>query len=126
MSDCGVCIGGDSDDGERPEFQDITNPKARREHRCCECERTIAAGESYQRYVGKFDGEMYCEKTCSQCAEIRSAFCCGGGWPFFGDLWGEMQDAFPGLNSSCFDRLTTPEAKQFLRDRWMKWKGLAA
>jgi hypothetical protein len=125
MSECGVCIGSDGD-GEYPEFSEITYPKARKEHRCEECGRAIVAGETYQKVAGKFDGEFYCDKTCCQCAEIRDAFSCGGGWPMPGSLWEEMRDAFPALNSSCFDRLATPEAKQFLRERWMKWKGLVA
>src|SRR5277367_3969530 len=102
MSDCGVCIGVDSSDGEYPEFSQITMPKARKQHICEECARPIAIGQRYQKCVCKFDGELFDNKTCLQCAEIRSAFSCDG-WPMFGELWNEMREfAFPNLTSGCF------------------------
>ena len=126
MSDCGFCVGSDGMDGEYPEFSEIRNVIAKKFHRCCECNREIKPGEKYQYYVSKFDGEFMAEKTCNECAEIRSCFSCGGGWPCFGELWNEMTEGFPALTTGCFDKLDTPEAKSFLQRRWMEWKGLAA
>ena len=126
MSDCGVCIGiGYGDCDGAPEICNTRWPKAKKEHKCCECNRTILIGEEYERSSGKFDGSFWDEKTCNECAEIRIAFTCEVPPPF-GELWSEITEyAFPNLNTSCFDRLDTPAAKSFLRERWLKWKGLA-
>jgi len=127
MGDCGVCIGisyGDCDG--TPEVSNLRWPKARKEYRCCECERAIPKGEIYERASGKFDGEFYDQKTCEQCAEIRQSFSCEAPPPF-GELWEEITDyLFPALTTTCFDKLITPQAKELLRVRWMKWKGLTA
>lgn len=127
MSDCSACIGLDfSDCDGHAEFSNTETPKARKPHKCGECERLIAVGEIYERTSGKFDGEIYTDKTCLECADIRDGFTCEAR-PMPGQLWDEMRDyVFPYLNESCYDKLTTVAAKKFLRDRWMKWKGLAA
>ena len=125
MSDCGVCIGGGGD-GEYSEFHHTERPKARKSHICCECKREIFKGEFYEKVFGKFDGEVYREKTCSMCSEIREGFSCES-CPPYGELWTEMKEyVFPDMSSSCFEKLSTPEAKTFLRLMWMEWKGLAA
>jgi hypothetical protein len=129
MSDCGVCIGGYDSDGY-PEFYNSGRPKARKEHRCEDCRRTIAKGQVYRRDSGKFDGELFSYKTCLICDEIRQAFTCAeydqvGPPP--GDLWSDIQEMmFPNLTTACFDKLSTPKAKAYLRERWIAWKGLAA
>ena len=123
MSDCGVCIGGYDGDVE---FCDVTEHKARKEHKCGECGRIITPGERYQKAFGKCEGEIWNQKTCAECAEIRAAFTCHGG-ETYGILWEDMRDyAFPEINEVCFDKLKTVAAKKFLRHRWMEWKGLAA
>jgi hypothetical protein len=124
---CEVCIGGDYGDCDgSPEFQDVTYPKARKEHRCVECRRLVPKGEQYQKWVMKFDGDLSCDKTCSECAEIRQVFSCGEMQPQFGQLWQEMHDnAFPYLTtgSECFRELSA-KSKGFVLDKWRQWKGL--
>lgn len=68
------------DDCEPWTFVDWTKPVARVEHRCCECRRTIRAGEVYRRTQGLCDGRFETYKTCRHC-EAMSAFMaemCGG------------------------------------------------
>jgi hypothetical protein len=125
MTDCGVCIGGGDYDGT-PEFCNVEYPKARKVHRCTECRMDIPKGVQYQRVSGKCDGDIFTEKTCCPCAEIRDAFTCDGVPPEYGKLWEEMESSFPTLTTGCLESLETPEAKRFLLDRWRKWKGLAA
>lgn len=132
MSDCGFCLYNDMDDWDF-QIDDVSNVTLDRCEKCCECKRAILAGnliEEASCYDNEDDDEngdpipphepVY---TCLVCAEISIAFYCDG--RVWGGLWEAMSEVFDGLNSSCFDRLTTPEAKAELRRRWMKWKGLA-
>lgn len=128
MSDCGVCLSGYDVDGYA-EFYEVRTPKARKEHRCEDCNRTIAKGDVYHRVSGKFDGEFFDTITCAICIEIREAFTCDErdqSGPPPGELWADMVDVFPHLNSACFDKLRTAVAKAELQRRWMEWKGLTA
>lgn len=61
----------DYGDMDRPEFRYDTYPRARKEHKCFECETTIKAGESYRRIVGKWCGEFDCFKICDACEDLR-------------------------------------------------------
>lgn len=121
MSDCGVCLSG-PEDGCYEELESGT-VKARKAHRCGECRRVIAVGETYYRFKGVWEGEIVAERACLICQEIRTAFACNGF--VYGQLWEDMKDfGFGALNDSCFLKLQTVEAKRYLRERWMKWKGL--
>ena len=48
-----------------------TWPKARVEHTCCECGRTIGRGEKYERVTGIWDGSASSYTTCLLCSEVR-------------------------------------------------------
>jgi hypothetical protein len=49
---------------------------------------------------------------------------CGNGF-YYECLWEEMRDyVFPEMTTGCLNRLKTSVAKQFLIERWKKWKGL--
>lgn len=123
MSECGVCIDGGNYDYEI-QFSTCTTPKARKPHRCCECERTILPGERYQRWTGFWDGSFDTNKSCLPCAEIRTAFTCEGG-ETVGTLWEDMDNVLPELTTAneCFRKLS-PASKEFLLAKWREWKGL--
>lgn len=124
MSDCGVCVGGW--DGEPATFLETRIVKrARKQHVCSECGDFIPVGGSYQTASGMNDGDFWTYKTCLVCTEIRAAFSCNG-ITYGGIFWEDFNDGdcWSALNVSCFDRLTTPEAKAELQRRWMEWKGL--
>lgn len=126
MSDCGVCLYSDCDGYMSAyDFCEVRTPKARKEHRCCECGKTIRIGERYERYAGKYDGDFCSIVTCLICAEIADAFYCDSRL-YGGGLWEGMHEIMGELKSSCFDKLQTPEAKAELQRRWMEWKGLTA
>jgi len=58
---------------------------ARKEHRCCECHRTILPGEKYEYVSGMWEGKFDTYKTCIDCLSIRNQFFCGI-WEFGGSL----------------------------------------
>ena len=122
--DCGVCIGGDYDYDGSPEFHDSKIVKARREHNCLECRRTIPKGVLYERTAGKFDGEMYCDKVCMDCVNIREALACGE-QVASGVLWDEINAVMPSITTACIAKVETASAKEYLLQRWQQWKGLA-
>ena len=123
MSDCGVCIGVEPDGTCDFFVQEIR--KARKPHRCCECNKEIQIGERYEHARGKFYGEMWNSDTCLICAEIAEAFYCNGRM-FGGELWQDMDDCevWQGMTTGCLDRLKTASAKAELMRRWQEWKGL--
>lgn len=120
--DCGVCIG--TDNSDLTEFWSSETVTARKAHKCCECRLPILPGQNYERSAGISDGEMWSHKTCLLCQEIRDAMRCSNGF-YYECLWEEMRDyVFPEMTTGCLDRLKTVAAKQFLIERWKKWKGL--
>lgn len=60
-------------DYDRPEVHVVTNPVARSRHTCCECGHRIIPGETYEKVVGKWDGEFSTIDTCHPCADLRDA-----------------------------------------------------
>lgn len=90
-------------DYEPPEFCDSTIVKARKHHKCCECNRTIYPKEEYEKTVGKWDGEFQEFKACMTCVLVRAEYNkylrryddpCG---PCIGGLW-------ESLHGSSIDR----------------------
>ena len=125
MSGCAVVVGGGDYDC-CVEFKWRTEPVARKNHTCCECRGEIVHGMKYERICRKLDGDIYVTKTCSVCAEIRDAFASDeGAYPAPGELWMDLSRCFRYITTGCFDRLATAEAKAKLREKWMKWKGIA-
>jgi hypothetical protein len=59
------------EDAERPTFCNVTRPKARKLHRCCECNSPIQPGDRYERISGKWDGDMGTYTTCLFCEALR-------------------------------------------------------
>lgn len=123
MSDCSVCIGG-GDIDDYPEFSDCKIVKARKIHKCSECHRDIAIGQQYERFSFKFDGHMYCEKTCLDCRNIRIGLTCEGeSPPVIGELWSDVIANFPHLKSTaCLAKIPTASAKAYFLERWRQWK----
>lgn len=90
---------------DMPECFIIRTPKARKEHRCCECRGMILVGESYQRASGIWDGEPMRFKTCCDCAELRAKI--DEGVPV------EDRAYFEGLGEFCYEA-GEPFKAQFL------------
>lgn len=119
MSDCGICLTG-FDDGGCSEFIHTKIRKARKPHRCSECQKEIPISERYEHAVGKTDGDIWAYDTCLVCAEIAEAFYCDGRW-WGGMLWEQMEEVIPEMTTGCLNRLTTAAAKAELIRRWNEW-----
>ena len=125
MASCDVCIGGDDYDFM---IHDIEFVVLESDKRCEECRVVIQAGSMAQQSNwaegADYEEEPELRYTCSECAEIRTAFSCGSTEPF-GNLWELLEENFSDLTMAgeCWDELTAP-AKAKLLDRWRKWKGL--
>lgn len=120
-----VCIAVD-DYYDGPEFYSDAKPLARKEHKCCECNGTIAVGTRYFKASGKWDGVFETFRQCMPCHEIQQVFSCDGGF-LFGGLWQAWDDANAyehlTVHDRCFRRLSE-DARQFLVNRWWQWKEL--
>lgn len=91
------------------EFSSSKHPKARKDHACGECGRTITKGETYWFFVGSYDGSFSTHKTCEHC-DIASAWlveACGG-WVFNArqeDLGEHVDGEESYLNSPALEEL---------------------
>ncbi len=53
------------------EFQSSRVHKARKQHRCVECNDPIMPGEKYIYFVAKFEGDFSAVKCCRRCEYLR-------------------------------------------------------
>lgn len=103
--DCG-CIYVDVD--TPPSFHHEKMVRAMKEHRCCECGRTITPGERYEKVAGVWDGEFNTYKTCDDCLSIRDSFFCDG-WGYtsiYEHLYQHICDMKGRIGEECILSLT--------------------
>lgn len=65
-------------DGDVCAFERHKIVKAKKAHKCSECGTSISAGEKYEYSAGKWDGEIFVNKTCQTCLDIRKVIFCNG------------------------------------------------
>jgi len=53
-------------------FQTWSKPKAKNQHTCDECHGVIVIGETYSRFSGMIDGDLYAWKACCDCDDMRN------------------------------------------------------
>ena len=98
-----VCYDGDGSEFSRNEIR-----TAKKEHKCCECKRTIIPGEKYEYTVGKWGGLIGVYKTCNDCLSVRKEL-----FPYdfiFSEMWYYIKEDINNgteFNSSCLANLTT-------------------
>ena len=56
---------------ESPSLYEMSTPKARKIHKCCECGSNILPGEKYERIRGLWE-TFQTYKTCEFCSTVRS------------------------------------------------------
>lgn len=88
------------DETERPTVSTTFSFTARKQHKCCECNRTISPGEKYLSTKNLYEGHWDTFRTCSHCAVAQRwlAENCGG-WVFeqVGEEIEEHADEYPAL-----------------------------
>jgi hypothetical protein len=57
---------------EMPSVYGCDHPKARKEHKCCECRGVIPVGEVYNKHRGIWDGSADTFKVCVDCDLLRN------------------------------------------------------
>jgi hypothetical protein len=107
MSNCD-CIYIDTDYNSCPECFHSSMPKARKQHKCCECNRTIEPGERYSNESGKWEGEFRIYKTCPDCLSIRDKMFCND--YVYTELWDNvfcyLQSIDYEISEGCLISLT--------------------
>ena len=58
-------------EGEPPTIFWESSPKARKQHKCCECRGYIDIGEHYRLFDCVWGGKFCSHKTCSDCYQLR-------------------------------------------------------
>jgi glutaredoxin len=86
-------------DCEYYEVSSSQSVRARKEHACIECRRTIKPGEIYERHKGLLDGRWDLNTTCPHCVAARRFLdtICSGEW-VFRDVWDETERHVDGLD----------------------------
>lgn len=109
-----MCMTGDDDYWE---FYNEFNPKAKVEHTCVECGRTIAKGERYWTQGGKNDGSFVWYKTCAHCtAASRWLDVACEGW-IFGRREEDLSDHVVGYEKELRTRPLT-RLYRWMRSDW--------
>lgn len=130
MSDCGVCIGGSH--GYDIEDYQLYLTTSKRGWKCCECQRIIHAGQEYEKVTGvnNEDDPHVLFRTCIDCHHIATGLSCER--RVHSTLWDDLEEGysredagFSNFSEACVAKVKTVSAKQYLVDRWKKWKGLA-
>lgn len=74
---------------DEPEFHRVSEKRARKAHKCCECAETIRPGEFYEHASGKWEGKIEAFHTCERCAGLRSSYFAMGYCVSYGNLWSD-------------------------------------
>lgn len=81
---------------ESPSVYTETRPKARKDHRCCECGGVIHKSETYHRFDGIWCGKGDSFATCSDCDKLREDVKTltpyADEWPAFRDLGNQCME----------------------------------
>jgi hypothetical protein len=73
-----------------------TTPRARKEHKCCECRGIIHPGEKYHRTWGVWNAEVSTFKTCNECEALRGLIGKERAWdelPYYGGIMEDVRES---------------------------------
>ena len=94
-----------NDTGEQGQMFTKHNRKAHKEHRCCECGKTILPREEYRYESGKWDDEISSFRTCLDCLSVRDVIFCSY---VYGNIWEDLWEQIRGYGvpEACIAELT--------------------
>jgi len=127
--DCEISLGGDGEPISGFKAFMTTDDT---ETTCVECRRKIPAGQERERATGELNDEAFEVDTCLDCHHIAKGLQTEG--RDYGSLWAQLEEhggedengAFEQFTTGCLDKVETASAKQYLVERFKKWKGLSA
>lgn len=105
-----------SDDYGSPSAFNAVDRKARKQHQCGECLRTIEKGETYRYESGIWEYGPDSHKTCMDCISVRDTFFCSF---IFGRLWEDMHELVLDYDGELSERKIkklTPAAIEMVGD----------
>lgn len=107
-------------DYDPPSLYVRTTRKARKQHKCSECRRSIEPGETYQHVAGVWDGGMSTYKTCQHCVAGQNLLIdkCGG---FLHE--GIEEDLVEHLHPSIKWSTQAARVVVGMRRKWKSFKG---
>jgi hypothetical protein len=115
----------DCDFDEPCKIISVQKTRARKEHKCMECNNTISAGTLYEKYVGVSENKIFKHKTCLSCLSIREVFFQNywfGG--VFEELNNEISQSSGNISEACIRELT-PDARaivcELIEEYWEQW-----
>ena len=73
-------------DGNYNEFESHIFRRARIIHKCGECGKGIAIGETYEYIAQKSDGDFFTHKACEACSDLAASMIDMGFCWVYGDL----------------------------------------
>lgn len=74
-------------DAELVTMESHRTRRARKAHKCGECQEEIKIGGQYEESRSLFDGQWTTFKTCELCSEIRQKLFCSWVW---GQMWEDI------------------------------------
>lgn len=123
------CVYFDPSSGDLSAFNDVTMPRARKAHKCCECGREIQRGETYESNKGCWDGQIEVYKTCSDCLSVRDEFFCDGWefeciWDYMANHIKDMGDQLPWSGIANLTPAARDKVCELIEQNWEE-KGYA-
>lgn len=88
MNKCNCSIIGITDAGDYLTVSSQKIVKARKHHKCEECDQIINPGDFYELFKGCWDGKWADYRTCADCSSIKEVFFLGF---TFGMLWEDFR-----------------------------------
>lgn len=102
-------------DYDTPEFWSSSKPRAKKKHRCYECNGEILPGEQYEYSANKYDGRMWQYHVCERCYDIRMFV--QNNVPCFCYAYGGLQETAEEAIEDAYDR-----ARDEVRGLWFGYQ----
>lgn len=93
---------------ESAEVYICKHPKARKDHKCCECGGTILKGETYNKHSGIWEDRPNSFKVCTDCDKLREKI-------GLENLRGDDQVYFEELHEFVFNGEDVEDMRAFLK-----------